>query len=546
MMNSDAQEGPGLERLRGVWSQVLGRDSVAADDNFFSLGGDSITAIRLVAEARSAGLDISVEEVFLHPTLGELAREAAGVPDAPMTQEPSAGATLTTTLADLDPGDVPAGVADAYPLSSLQLGILYHCEVSDDPRLYHDLTSVRVSGPWDEGALRDAVAALVDRHDMLRTSFELAEFREPLQLVHTTATVPMETQDLSGLTDEEQLSALDDWWQRQSGTSFDETKAPLLRIHVGILAPDSFHLSLSVHHILLDGWSFARLATEVLVEYERRLGYEGPGLEPMPRVRYRDFVAAEQSATRDAASRTYWTQLLKGMEALSLPKPSAADGTGTGELVQELPDALAVGVQRFSAELGVPVKSVFLAAHLWAMGELCGTEDVVSGLCGNGRPESEGADLVLGVFLNVLPVRLRLEHGGWTELVRAAFDAEREHLPHRQYPLARMRKDLGHSPFEAMFNYTDFHVFDRVDSLRRISADRWSFADRTNFPVLVEVNRLPQRMSYELNIRVDPAEASATLAPRIGELMVRALTAIVREGDRRDCGSESVTSGKRG
>ncbi|MFD4631066.1 condensation domain-containing protein [Streptomyces sp. NPDC058284] len=520
---------PGLEQLRAVWSQVLGRDRIAADDNFFSLGGDSITAIRLVAEARAAGLEISVEDVFLHPTLGELAREAVGACDAPTAQEPPEGAALTTTLADLDPAFVPAGVEAAYPLSSLQLGILYHCELSDDPRLYHDLTSVRVRGPWREEALRDAVAALVDRHEMLRTSFELAEYREPLQLVHGTATVPLETQDLSGLTEEEQRRALDDWWQRESATSFDETKAPLLRVHVGVLSPGSFHLSLSVHHVLLDGWSFARLATEVLVEYERRLGHEGPGLEPMPRVRYRDFVAAEQSAARDAASRTYWTQLLKGMEPLVLPAASGADDPEAAVLVQELPDALAVGVQRASAVLGVPVKSVFLAAHLWAMGEVCGTEDVVSGLCGNGRPESEGADLVLGVFLNVLPVRVQVEHDTWSELVQAAFDAERDHLAHRTYPLARIQKDLGHAPFEAMFNYTDFHVFDQVDTLRGISADRWSFADRTNFPVLVEVNRLPQRMSYEVNIRVDHAEASATLAPRIGESMVRALEAIVRE-----------------
>ncbi|MFH8611419.1 condensation domain-containing protein [Streptomyces sp. NPDC018029] len=523
--------GEGLERLRGVWSQVLGRDSIAADDNFFSLGGDSITAIRLVAEACAVGLDISVEEVFLHPTLGELAREAAGVGDEPAAEQPATGAALTTTLADLDPELVPAGVVAAYPLSSLQLGILYHCELSDDPALYHDLTRVRVSGPWDEAALRDAVAALVDRHEMLRTSFELAEFREPLQLVHGTATVPLETQDLSGLTDEEQQKALDDWWHRESATAFDETKAPLLRIHVGVLSQDSFHLSLSVHHILLDGWSFARLATEVLIEYERRLGYDGPGLETMPQVRYRDFVAAEQRATRNAASRTYWGELLKGMQSLALPAPSLTEEPEVAEVVQELPDELAARVQEFSAAVGVPAKSVFLAAHLWAMGELCGTEDVVTGLCGNGRPESEGADLVLGVFLNVLPVRVRLEHGSRPELVQAAFDAEREHLAHRGYPLARIQKDLGHAPFEAMFNYTDFHVFDKVDSLRRISTDRWSFADRTNFPVLVEVNRLPQRKTYELSIRVDPAQVSGTLAPRIGESMVRALSAIVRRAD---------------
>ncbi|MEU5902640.1 MULTISPECIES: condensation domain-containing protein [Streptomyces] len=519
-----------FERLEDVWLRVLGRDAIGADDNFFALGGDSIIAIRLVAEARAAGLEFGVEEVFLHPTLGELARAAAGPGETPAEAGgvPQDAGPPMTSLTDLDPGLVPQGVEDAYPLSSLQLGILYHCELSEDAGLYHDLTGVRVTGPWDEAALRGALADLVARHDILRTSFELADFQEPVQLVHSTATVPVETEDLRGLGGPEQRRALDAWWRRESATPFDVTAAPLLRIHVGLLDDRSFRLSLSVHHVLLDGWSFARLATELLIAYDHRIG--GDGLAPMPASRYRDFVAAERRAARDTASRSYWSELLKGMRPLALPEPSgtAADADAC-ELVEEVPAELADGAQRVSAALGVPVKSVFLAAHLWAMGQLCDAGDVVTGLCGNGRPETAGADLVLGVFLNVVPVRVQVTDHSWKGLVQAAFDAEREHLPHRSYPLARVTKELGQAPFEAMFNYTDFHVFGAAESLRRITADGWSFADRTNFPVLVEVNRLQERTAYELSIRVDPAEVAADVPARLRELWTNALSAIVRE-----------------
>ncbi|MFI7322845.1 condensation domain-containing protein [Streptomyces venezuelae] len=523
-----------FEKLEDVWLRVLGREACGADDNFFSLGGDSIIAIRLVAEARAAGLDLGVEEVFLYPTLGELARATAGADRTPPeavdgSRDPAAPAAAPmTSLADLDPGLVPPGVEDAYPLSSLQLGILYHCELSEDAGLYHDLTGVRVTGPWDEAALEGALADLVVRHDILRTSFELADFQEPVQLVHSTATVPVETEDLRGLTEPEQNRALDAWWRRESATPFDVTAAPLLRVHVGLLDDTSFRLSLSVHHVLLDGWSFARLATELLIAYDHRIG-GGDALAPMPASRYRDFVAAERHAAQDTTSRSYWSELLKGMRPLELPKPSGAAGADSAELVEEVPAELAAGARRVCAALGVPVKNVFLAAHLWAMGQLCDAGDVVTGLCGNGRPEAAGADLVLGVFLNVVPVRVQVTDHSWKGLVQAAFDAEREHLPHRSYPLARVTKELGEAPFEAMFNYTDFHVFGAAESLRGIEVGGWGFADRTNFPVLVEVNRLQERSAYELSIRVDPARVSADVPARLRDLWTSALSAIVRE-----------------
>ncbi|MFJ3928579.1 condensation domain-containing protein, partial [Streptomyces sp. NPDC090022] len=513
---------PAEAALRAVWVKVLGQEDIGAADNFFSLGGDSITAIRLVSQARAAGIDFGVEDLFLNPTLGELAAVTAP------TTEPAA---TPAPLAPL-PAGLPADVEDAYPLAALQLGMLYHVELSGDPSLYHDLTGVRVHAAWSPESLRHALDVLTARHEILRTSFELAEYDEPLQLVHRAGSVriPVEVEDLTTYGAQEQDKALADWWERESATAFDLTRAPLVRVHVGLRGADDFQLSVSVHHILLDGWSFARLMTELLDVYEDHLaGGSGRELPALPAVRYRDFVAAERAVAASAEARAYWARLLDGVRPLALPPatPAAAepaDEAGPSTL-RVLPAPLAEGVRRAADRLGVPVKSVYLAAHLWALGRLTGESDVVSGLCGNGRAEAEGSELVLGVFLNVVPVRMAVgADTDWAALVRAAFDAERAHLPYRGYPLSRMAKDLGFEPFPVMFNYTDFHTVDAVATVGSLRADDWSYADRTNFPLLVEVNKLAAGLGTELSITVDPQETRTAVGPRLAGLLHEALT----------------------
>lgn len=517
------------QTLRGAWAAVLGTGAFGPDDSFFTLGGDSITAIRLVGECRARGIEMKVAEVFLHPGFGDLVAFLTGsAAQEPAVQEPG---RLSTTLSDLDPSLVPAGVTDAYPLASLQIGMLYHCQLDGDAGLYHDLTSCEIRGRWDEDALAASLAVLCGRHEILRTSFDLADFPEPLQLVHSTAVVPLQVDDLRGLGPAEQEEALDDWWAREVGVPFDLSAAPLLRAHVGLRSDDSFQLSLSVHHILVDGWSFARLVTELAIEYAGRLDAAQPALVPMPEVTYRDFVAHEQHAAASARSREFWSGLLRGADTPRLPAPTGRQPQEAETLSRRrIPHELSDGAQRVAAELRVPVKSVYLAAYLHALSTLLGARDVVGGMCGSSRPERADAELVLGVFINVLPIRMTVDGGTWGGLITKAFEAEREHLPHRAYPLARIQRDLGRAPFDSMFNFTDLHAFDAIDALSAIGVSGWRFADRTNFPVVVEVNRLPLRSDgFELQVRIDPAETSAETGLRLTELIMNALRALTAD-----------------
>src|SRR5213075_2089267 len=115
---------------------------------------------------------------------------------------------------------------------------------------------------------------------------------------------------------------------------------------------------------------------------------------------------------------------------------------------------------------GVTLKSILLAAHLHICALLSGRKDVVTGLVSNGRPEVEGGERIIGLFLNTLPFRARLNGGTWEDLIRETFTGELKTVPHRRYPLAQIQHDNGgQTLFDTCFNYTHFHVYQQLEEV---------------------------------------------------------------------------------
>jgi amino acid adenylation domain-containing protein len=519
---------PAERTLATVWSDVLGIAEPDMHDNFFALGGDSIVAVRLAAAARGAGVPLTVEDVFLRPTIAQLAAAATSVP---VVTTPDAGPS--TSLPDLDEAEVPPGAIDAYPTAAMQLGILFDCELAEDSALYHDLVSVRLTGEFDLPALRRALATACSRHDVLRTSFHLADYREPIQLVYREATVPVEVEDLAGrpASAEECDAALRDWWLREQGTPFDLARPPLVRCHVLRRSADSWQCSLSVHHVVLDGWSLARLITEVLLDYDAQLTGTGGALPPIASASYRDFVVAEQAAAANADAERFWRGRVSSDPPPALPVLPGGDGTGQPAFRAELPRGLDRQLRGVASELGLPLKSVFLAAHLWALGEITGRPAVATGLQVNGRLEQEGADRLLGLFLNIVPVHLDVRQGTWAALAEAAFAAEREVQPFRRYPMAKIQPmaGRGRTLFQVLFNYTDFYVFDELDGLVRTRTGEWWFSDRHSFPLMVEVTSSPRSHRRVVEVTTGTSRSMAGTGSRLGELLLQALNDIAAD-----------------
>ena len=182
----------------------------------------------------------------------------------------------------------------------------------------------------------------------------------------------------------------------------------------------------------------------------------------------------------------------------------------------------------------MPVKSVLLAAHLRVLALVGGQPDVISGVVANGRPEENGGERVLGLFLNTLPFRLKLRGGTWAELARQTYEAELEMLPHRRYPLAEMQRARGGRPlFEVAFNYTHFHVYDGLrefDEVELLGADGVA---ATNFTLGANFGVSLNNSQVRLALHCDVGALGAEAAERIAGYYQRALEAIGRDPEGR-------------
>jgi amino acid adenylation domain-containing protein/non-ribosomal peptide synthase protein (TIGR01720 family) len=524
--------GPQTERekeLAKIWERVLGLDRVGVNDNFFDLGGDSILSLQVLADARQLGLSFSLQQLFLHPTIHQLAREATVNGRGPLARPQTEPFSL---ISEADRLKLPGGIVDAYPLARLQTGMLFHSVYHEDSVTYHNVSSLRLRTHLDGLKWQLAVQQLAARHPVLRTSFDLDHFGEPLQLVHETASIPCAIEDLRALTPAEQERHLAAFLEEERGRRFDWASPPLLRLHIHRLTDETFQLSWTEHHAILDGWSVASMLTELFQTYSALLDADDSAAGPLPTVAFRDFVALEQEALRSEECRSYWSRKLEGGTLTSLPRDFSSGHLKRVPQVRSLeislPAEIYRGLKRAARSASVPLKSVLLAAHLKVLSFISGQTDVLTGLVTNGRPAGAGSERVLGLFLNTLPFRFRLNGETWAQLMQEVFAGEQELLPFRRYPLSELQSLRGGQPlFETMFNYVDFHVYDNlrareIEVLQETSFSETDFALEANF---VHERPLSQ---VRLILKYNAAELSDEQAAAIAGYHVRSLEAIAR------------------
>jgi amino acid adenylation domain-containing protein len=523
-----AEPATGAERaVAAVWESVLGVDRVGAGDDFFAAGGDSIRALKVLARLRAAGYGVELAQLFAHQTVRELA--AVLVPAA------GAGAAPAPDPYGLLPGPVAAVVraafpdaVDAYPLTTLQAGMLFHSEQDRTGATYHQVFTIRLAGvDHRPGALRAAVAAAVARHPVLRTSLHVGEFAEPLQVVHAGAELPVVELDHTGAEPAAVPALLDRFEAAERERRFEPAVAPLLRLFLHRLPAGELALTLSFQHAILDGWSVATLTTELL----RGWAGEPPG--PAPAAVFRDAVAAELTRRADPAAAAHWAGVLADAPDSRLPRQAAAQGAadaGPGPvetLRTELAGDVVAGLDRAARTVRVPVRAVLLAAHLRALALLTGAAEAVTGVVTQSRPEAETGAQALGMFLNTVPVRARVDLPSWAELARRVHAAEVAAIPHRAYPLAEMRRTTGGRVFDVLFDYRDFHVYgDLPAGGPRVTG--YQFFEQTDVPFAVNLIR-GAGGTLTLQFRYDRWQFGAGQVDRVRDLYLRVLAAVAAD-----------------
>jgi amino acid adenylation domain-containing protein len=519
--------------LASIWSDVLGVEEVGVDNNFFALGGDSIRALQVRARAQKRGLQISQQQVFEHQTIRSLSRVITvqeGAAEHPTSLQPF------QLLAEEDLKKVPADIEDAYPLTMLQMGMLFHSDLAPDAPVYHDLHSFHLKIPFDESTLRRAVRELTEQNEVLRTSFDLKNYSQPLQLVHRRADTMVEVQDLRDLCNEDCVRALAEYFEQQKRLRFVPEQAPLVRFAVQRRTNESIQFVLCFHHSILDGWSAATLMSSLFNRYSVLLQSENPPALSRLALSFRDFVVAEQRALSSQEHQLYWDKVIDAIVPTKLPRcvPQSAAADSSTARVHAVPvtEELSMGLYKAARALSVPLKSVLLAVHMRVMKFLTGRPEVVTGIVANGRQAATDGDRVLGLFLNMLPLFISANAGSWRELVDQVFKAEREVTEFRRYPLAEIQRRKGEQMFETAFNFMHYHVYKNIERLSEAEMLDYTGYEQTNLPFIANFSVAPVTLQVSLLLSYLVAEFSAEQIAVFGNYYLRALNAVATSWDQ--------------
>ncbi|KFJ08791.1 D-alanine--poly(phosphoribitol) ligase, subunit 1 [Delftia acidovorans] len=551
-LHYEAPVGDGEQRLAALWSEVLGVERVGRQDHFFELGGHSLLALKLLERMRAQGWVTQVRTLFQHPRLADLAlalRREQGLPRHEVQVPPNGipeGCTAITpamlTLAALDAQQiarvqdaVPGGAAniqDIYPLAPLQEGILFHHTLHQQGDAYATPTLLGFDTRERLLGFVQRLNQVIARHDILRTAVLWEGLAEPVQVVWRQAQVLLDWLEESEKESEGESegegtdvvsrlqSVLDPRVQR-----IDVRRAPMIRVVAAQDAPNGrWLLQLLTHHLVLDHTTLERIVEEIALMAQ---GREAELPRPLP---FRRFVAQARLGVSTSEHEDFFRAMLGDVDEPTAPF-GLLDVQGDGSAVQEarlaLDEPLARSVRRQAQRHGVSAASLFHLAWALVLGRTTGKDDVVFGTVLFGRMQGgEGAHSALGMFINTLPLRIRLggrsvqdclheTHAGLTGLM---------HHEHATLSLAQRCSALaGGTPlFSALLNYRY-----SVAPQEGAAAGAWEGMtalggqERTNYPVTVSIDDLGEGFGIV-------AQADAALgAERLCGYMAAAVASLV-------------------
>lgn len=546
-----APQTPTEQVLCQIWAQLLALDSavIGRTDNFFALGGHSLLVMRMLAELQQHGLSAQVSDVVGVPdlaTLAQLLDQQAGsmpafvippnlIPSDCQRITPEMLPLVTLNQQEIDHivSKVPGGagmVQDIYPLVSLQEGIYFHHLLNPRHDPYVESKLLLLDSRAHVDLLIGALQMLIDRHDIYRTSVISAGVSQPVQVVWRQAQLPVETTMLDPERDTaEQLHQL-----AQNQPMVLE-QAPMLRVRLAqVPHSEQWYFILQYHHLVSDHESSVIMAAEISAYAS------GEAHLLTPSVPYRNFVAHTRHQLDTVDAKGYFSRLLADVTEPTLPcnlNDVYGDGRQVDVVRQALDEALGRQIRQCARELQISSAVIFHAAWAWVVGTFSGRQDVVFGTVLSGRMQSvQGVDGALGMFINTLPLRVRLQDVSLSTLVRNTDAALKELLSYEQASLSLAQQcsgiDSGTPLFSAVFNYrhggkskqhTDKPV--SKSGIRTVSVK-----DRTNYPFALSVNDLGDEFSFDAQI--DHSVSGARVLSYMNNALRHLVSALCRQDPR--------------
>ncbi|WP_458367316.1 amino acid adenylation domain-containing protein [Burkholderia pseudomallei] len=514
----EAPQGAKEEALAAIWKDLLPVERISRHDNFFELGGHSLLVIGLSEKLRAAGLHADVRVVYRASTLADLAAHlgtdnqdiriplnliADGdehITPAQLTLVALSQESIDALVTKVEGG--AANVQDIYPLAPLQEGILFHHLMSgeSDPYVLSGVLAFRGREVMERFV--SALQQVIDRHDILRTGFFWEGLEQPVQVVQRRATLPVSVVELDAREGDivRQLEARFD----SRGYRMDVSRAPLMHVHA---ACDGEHerwvARVLFHHLSIDHTTLERV-----IEEARAIG-QGR-VEDLPRpAPFRNFVAQARLGVSEADPEAYFRAKLGDIDEPTAPfglLSVQGDGREIAEAARRLKPELSGALRGHARRLGVSAASMMHVAWGLVLSRTTGRQDVVFGTVLFGRMQGGAQSArALGLFINTLPVRMRVAQTGVEASVKETHAQLAELMRHEHAPLVLAQRCSGvpaQTPlFTSLLNY-------------RYSKPKVAAAHIADGVELLDGH---ERTSYPLSMTVDDHERDFTIVAKVCE-----------------------------
>lgn len=412
-LNASIDNGPSGPRLVAHW---LWAKLHLTEAEAFGLARLWFAALRaLIAHAQTNGPDGL--------------RSAIPEPDAEDTQWLSGRAGLP--------------VAEALPMTPLQEGLFFHARYdSRDLDVYNVQLCLRMQGPLDPGRLRTACDALLARHPAVRAGFLQLSSGEPVQVIPRTARIPWDSYDLAALNEDQRTARLAELLAADRRRRFDVARPPLMRCTVIALSPGHWQVVLTMHHLLVDGWSTSLLLRDLVVLYETGTADALP--QPPD---YRTYLSWMTDQDRGRA-RQAWRAALAGLR-----EPTRISARADSHHVSALPESRTVELSEAATAVlheaarrhRVTVNTLIRVAWALCLHHRTGQRDIVFGATVSGRPaELPDVEEMVGVFINTVPVRVPLDPAEpLSDLIDRLHQEHADLLPYHHLPLTDIQRLAG-------------------------------------------------------------------------------------------------------